>query len=134
MFERDHPVWARRDHFGKSVVVNVAERGRDRPIDFTFELKVWSAGLAVEEPQFAVIGKRAVRQGENHVGDVAEVDLAVAVVIGEIPNQRRHRALGLAIGPAPLPLLDRRETIGRCLNPALADGVHVVDDFARGLR
>lgn len=67
---------------------------------------------------------------DDHVGDVAQVDLTVAVVIGHVGHQRRHDRFVETLRADEIPLRDRLEGVRRCVLGAVSDGIHVVDDLA----
>jgi hypothetical protein len=95
------------------------------------EAQVLGAGRAVEDVD---VPWRHVsdRRDDDDVGDVAEVDRPVGVVVGEVRDQRRHDARDLAeVAARPHPLDLGLERIRWCLDLALADRVHVVRDVAR---
>ena len=69
----------------------------------------------------------------DDVGDVAEVDRPVGVVVGEVGDQRGHDHVDLRAVAHPLPLDVGLEAVGRGGLAAIADRIHVVDDGAGGL-
>jgi hypothetical protein len=129
VFEGDQAAGLHRHDLDQAVAVDVAERRGDRGEHELGDLVVQRAGGPVEHVD--VTGGRgdAVGGDGDDVRDVAEVDLAVAVVVGQVGDQRADAALVLAVRAPPLPLHGRDEALGDRLLAARADGV-VVDDLA----
>lgn len=99
------------DDLGDSVVVDVADCGGRAPIDRLRNFVVESAGGPVEHVEVAGGGRGRERE-QHDVGDVAEVDLAVVVVVGQVADQRSRERLVVAVIGRERPLQDRREAVG----------------------
>ncbi len=118
---------------GQAVAVDVAERRGHGVVDRVGDLEVQRAGQAVEHVDVAddVRLARARRGHHDHVRDVAQVDRAVLVVVGEVGDQRGDDAELVAVRSGPRPLDLGLEAVGRGLLVALADRVHVVLHLAQ---
>jgi hypothetical protein len=87
-------------------------------------MKCWWPSSPLEHVDVAGVGE--LGDGDDDVGDVAQVDRAVAVVVGEVGDQRRDQRLALAAGAVPAPLHVGLEAVGRGLHRAVADVAHVL--------
>jgi len=118
------------DQLGQPIVVDVAERRRARARHALGrrDREVLEPRLAIDHVDVAggVVADEVVGD-ENDVGRIAEIDLAVGVVVREVADQGRHPT-GLPFAERPLRV--RGEAVGGRLVLAVADRIHVVGHLA----